>query len=35
VGRAPQQVEEFLAEEVEPVLARAQHLAPPPAEIRV
>jgi adenylosuccinate lyase len=35
VGRAPQQVEEFLAEEVEPVLARAQHLAPPAAEIRV
>lgn len=35
VGRAPEQVDEFLAEEVDPVLARWADLAAPEADIRV
>ncbi len=35
VGRAPAQVEEFLAEEVRPVLQRRRDLGGPPADVRV
>lgn len=35
VGRAPEQVDDFVAAEVDPVLARHADLAPPEAEIRV
>lgn len=35
VGRAPEQVDEFLAEEVEPALARYKHLSSDAPEIRV
>lgn len=35
VGRAPQQVEEFLADEVDPLLARYARLAPVEGEVRV
>jgi adenylosuccinate lyase len=35
VGRAPQQVDEFIAEEVEPVRRRYQHLVQQNAEVSV